>query len=76
MTNFKFTFKTDAEYSTARSSGFIPESDRVRMTVKRLGGGTIDFPIHREQELLDTLKPLEHEIIDISPSTTGYEWDE
>jgi hypothetical protein len=76
MNNYKFTFKTDAEYFKARMTGFIPEYDCVRMTVKRLSGGTIDFPIHSEEELHDTVKRMEHEIIDIYPSKSFYEWDE
>jgi hypothetical protein len=76
MKNYEFTFKTDAEYFKARMTGFIPEYDCVRMTVKRLGGGTIDFPIHSEEELHDTVKRMEHEIIDIYPSKSFYEWDE
>ena len=78
MTNFKFTFKTDEEYSNARFTGFIPEYECVRMTVQRLGGGTIDFPIHSEEELHETVKRMEHEILDIYPSTTFYEkkWED
>jgi hypothetical protein len=76
MNNYEFTFKTDAEYFKARMTGFIPEYDCVRMTVKRLGGGIIDFPIHSEEELHDTVKRMEHEIIDIYPSKSFYEWDE
>jgi len=76
MNNYKFTFKTDAEYFSKRMTGYIPEYECVRMTIKKLGGGTIDFPIHSEEELHDTVKRMEHEIIDIYPSKSFYEWDE
>ena len=76
MNNFKFTFKTDAEYLKARLTGFIPKYDCIRMTVKRLGGGTVDFPCHSEEDFHETVKRMEHEIIDVYPSKSFYEWDE
>ena len=75
MKNYEFTFKTDAEYFKARMTGFIPEYDCVRMTIER-GNGRMDFPIHSEEELHETVKRHKHNIIDIYPSKSFYEWDE
>lgn len=76
MNNYKFTFKTDAEYFKAKFTGYIPEYECVRMTVKDENNNTYDFPIHSEEELHETVKRMECEIINIYPSTTFYEWDE
>jgi hypothetical protein len=76
MKNFKFTFKTDAEYFKARLTGFIPKYDCIRVTVERLGGGKIDFPIHSEEEFHETMKRHKHNILDIYQSTGFWEWDE
>ena len=75
MTNFKFTFKTDAEYSKARFTGFIPEYKVLRVTIEK-GSNTYDFPIHSEEEFHETMKRHKHNVIYIYPSTTFYEWDE
>jgi hypothetical protein len=75
MKNYEFTFKTDAEYFKARMTGFIPEYDCVRMVVER-GNNTMDFPIHSEEEFHEIAKLHKHNIIDIYPSKSFYEWDE
>lgn len=75
MTNYEFTFKTDSEYFKARFTGFIPEYKCVRMTLNGLNGGTIDFPCHSEEEFNTMTKLHNHNILDVYPSTTFYEWD-
>jgi hypothetical protein len=75
MTNLDFTFKTDAEYSKARFTGFIPEYKVIRMKIER-GSNTYDFPCHSEEEFRAMVKLHKHNILDVYPSTTFYEWDE
>lgn len=76
MSNYEFTFKTDAEYYSARFSGYIPEYKCVRFHVGGPNGGTIDYPVHNEEEYYETLARIEKHgdrIIKIYPTTTFYE---
>ncbi len=75
MTNFEFTFKTNAEYYKERFTGYIPEYKCVRMTVEN-GGNTYDFPVHSEEEWIELTEIHQDHIIKIYPSTTFYDWDE
>lgn len=68
MTNFEFTFKTDAEYSRARISGFTSDYKAVRMTTE-MGDSTHNFPIHSEEEFYKTLNNTDHDVLDVYSST-------
>jgi hypothetical protein len=76
MSNFQFTFKTDAEYFSKKFTGYIPNYECVRMTIARPNGNTIDFPIHTEEEYITYLSKYVKNgdtIINTYPSTTFYE---
>ena len=76
LTNFEFTFKTEAEYWSARITGYIPDYKCVRFHVTGQNGGTIDYPVHNEEEYYETLARVEKHgdsIIKIYPSVTFYE---
>ena len=55
LSAFEFTFKTDAEYRSARLSGYIDEYKNVRMEVITNTGWHIDFPAHSEDEYYECL---------------------
>jgi hypothetical protein len=47
----------------------------MRMKIER-GSNTYDFPCHSEEEFRAMVKLHKHNILDVYPSTAGYEWDE
>jgi hypothetical protein len=55
LTNFEFTFKTDAEYRSERCSGYIEKYKNVRMEIITSEGWHIDFPFHSEEEYFEYL---------------------
>lgn len=63
---FKFTFKTDNDYHNARGSGYIDTYDIVRVEVQREGGGSVDFPVHSEEELHKLLEEYKQKGIKIN----------
>jgi hypothetical protein len=75
MVNYEFTFKTDAEYYSKKFTGYIPEYKCIRMVVE-MGKGTMDFPIHSEEEWVELTQIHQDSIINTYPTTTFYEWDE
>ena len=76
MSNFEFTFKTDAEYFAAKITGYIDEYKCVRVDTISSEGWNIDFPLHTEEEyntyLVNHSKNGDR-IIKTYPSTTFYE---
>ena len=48
-TEFKFTFEKEAEYESARRSGYIDLFDIVRIKVS-YDDGTIDYPVKSKEE--------------------------
>jgi hypothetical protein len=76
MNNFEFTFKTYAEYWSARITGYIAEYKCVRMEVAQNEGGTHDFPLHCEEEYNEYLTKylIDHSrIVRTYPTTSFYE---
>lgn len=76
MSNFEFTFKTDAEYFSEKMTGYIDEYKCVRMEIVSSEGWHIDFPIHTEEEYTTYLSKYVTSgdtIINTYPSTTFYE---
>jgi hypothetical protein len=76
MSNFEFTFKTDAEYFSKKFTGYIAEYKCVRMNIISGEGWNIDFPVHTEEEYTTYLSKYVKNgdrIIDTYPSTTFYE---
>lgn len=57
LDNPVFTFKTEDEYLSARSSGYIDDYDVVRIQVS-MGGRTVDYPLHSEEEYIKDIKRL------------------
>jgi hypothetical protein len=52
---FEFTFKTEAEYRSARLNGYIEAYRNVRIEVITSEGWNIDFPAHSEEEYFQFL---------------------
>ena len=77
MTNFEFTFKTFSEYISARITGYIADYKCVRMHVATPEGGSMDFPLHSEEEyneyLTKYLPKNGCSLIKVYPSVTFYE---
>lgn len=67
MTNFEFTFKTDAEYSRAKYAGSIPDYKAVRMTTET-GNSTHNFPIHSEEEFHNAVNNVDYNILEVYSS--------
>ena len=55
LSAFEFTYKTDAEYRSAKLSGYIEAYKNVRINVITSEGWNIDFPAHSEQEYFEYL---------------------
>lgn len=73
---FEFTFKTDAEYYSARINGCIPEYNCVRMEIVSSEGWHMDFPVHTEEEYITYLSKYVtggDTIVKTYQSTTFYE---
>jgi len=64
-TDFKFTFKTDNDYHNARSSGYIDDYDIVRIEASG-NGRTVDFPVHSEEQYLQTINDFKQRGIKIN----------
>lgn len=50
MTEFKFTFETEAEQFAAESTGYIDAYDCVRVEIKHPQGGSVDYPVKNREE--------------------------
>ncbi len=61
LSAFEFTYKTDAEYRSAKLSGYIDEYKNVRMEVITNEGWHIDFPAHSEQDYYECLNRAQKE---------------
>ena len=76
MSNFEFTFKTDAEYFSEKMTGYIEEYKCVRVDTISSEGWNIDFPLNTEEEynnyLTNHLKNGDR-ILKTYPTTTFYE---
>ena len=55
LSAFEFTFKTGAEYLSARLNGYIEAYRNVRIEVITSEGWNIDFPAHSEEEYFQYL---------------------
>lgn len=76
MSNFEFTFKTEAEYFSAKMTGYIDEYKCVRMEIIKAEGWHLDFPLHSEEEYTTYLSKYVRKgdrVIKTYPSTTFYE---
>lgn len=74
--DFKFEFETDNEYHAARSKGYIPNYEMVRMHVTYPSGNDVDYPVHSREELTNELIRLDCIsgcTIMIYPSTHNYD---
>jgi hypothetical protein len=61
LSAFEFTYKTDAEYRSAKLSGYIDEYKNVRIEVITNEGWHIDFPAHSEQDYYECLNRAQKE---------------
>jgi len=61
LSAFEFTYKTDAEYRSAKLSGYIDEYKNVRMEVITNEGWHIDFPAHSEEDYYECLNRAQKE---------------
>ena len=61
LSAFEFTYKTDAEYRSAKLSGYIDEYNNVRIEVITNEGWHIDFPAHSEQDYYECLNRAQKE---------------
>ena len=52
MEDLKFTFETEEEYETAKSTGFIDWFDMVRMNIELPNGSQWDFPVKSKEECM------------------------
>ena len=59
--SFTFTFETEAEYWAAEKTGYIPEFDIVRMTVKVSDNMQVDFPVKSRESLVKELARIEND---------------
>lgn len=76
MSNFEFTFKTNAEYFTEKMTGYIEKYKCVRMEIVSSEGWHMDFPFHSEEEYTTYLSKYltgGNTIINTYPSTSFYE---
>lgn len=61
LSAFEFTYKTDAEYRSAKLSGYIDEYKNVRIEVITNEGWHIDFPAHSEEDYYECLNRAQKE---------------
>ena len=61
LSAFEFTYKTDAEYRSAKLSSYIDEYKNVRMEVITNEGWHIDFPAHSEEDYYECLNRAQKE---------------
>jgi hypothetical protein len=61
LSSFEFTYKTDAEYRSAKFEGWINEYKNVRIEVINSEGWHIDFPAHSEQDYYECLNRAQKE---------------
>lgn len=76
LSAFEFTYKTDAEYRSAKLSGYIDEYKNVRIEVITNEGWHIDFPAHSEQDYYECLNRAQKEgdkIIKVYANVDYYE---
>lgn len=68
--NFKFHFETDEDLWSAKSTGYIPLCDVVRIKIKDLSSGNIlDYPIKTRESYISKLETYKNrkdvEIVDV-----------
>lgn len=50
-----FDFDTEDEYYNARFTGYIPDYNMARITIRHINEYSIDFPCHSKEEFLNLI---------------------
>ena len=73
MTEFKFTFETEAEQFAAERTGYIESYDCVRMEIKHPQGGSVDFPVKNRESYIKHIEMYGDRISKIYATEHSYD---